>query len=77
MSEESAEDDVLDATSKKSMAVFDKALSANTTVWAVSGVAIACTAFYWLPVLWRNKTARRALGAGVSAVVACLAQNLE
>ena len=77
MPKKSAKDTALAPSSKRAMVVHTAMSSTRMAVGVASGIALACTASYWLAILWRNKTARRALGAGVSAAVACLAQGLN
>ena len=77
MPKKSVNDTALALSSKKAMVAYTELSPTRTAVRVVSGIALACTASHWLAILWRNKTARRALAAGVSAAVACLAQGLE
>ena len=79
MPKKTAKDSALAPSAKTAMTTYSypEVSSANIAVWVVTGIAMTCTATYWVPKLWRNKMARRALSAGVSAAVACLAQELD
>ena len=46
---------------------YKRATPARKAMMIAGGVAVACTAPYWVPAVWRSKTARRVLTTGASA----------
>lgn len=46
---------------------YRRATPARKAMMIAGGVAVACTAPYWVPAVWRSKTARRVLASGASA----------
>jgi hypothetical protein len=47
---------------------YRRATPTRKAMMIAGGIAVACTAPYWGPAVWRSKTARRVLGAGAGTV---------
>ena len=46
---------------------YKRATPTRKAMMIAGGIAVACTAPYWAPAVWRSKTARRVLGTGAGA----------